>query len=428
MFRKRTLVIIALAAAILAGMSAMGLTAAKQKVTLWSYASNNIDEWKQREATVEQKFKIDLVIEQVAEQAFVQKLQAAMMDGSGPDIIEWRIEQNQILSADPKKCLVIPLDKYTSKSKVFKQVIKGRTAWCIYGGKVYGLPHDVHPVTLIYNDKLWKSVGVDMEKIETWDEFFTAAEKLCAEKKDGKPVHYALPYDQGGLGATMWMIWQQTGAQVLDKNGKPTFDSPAFKEFVTKWLGWIDRGVMCAWDWGNFGAQLNNGTLASYTSPDWWIAQVNEASKNWPFKVRPLPYYKKGGPRTSSWGGTFMAITKTAKNPDNLYKIIEYLQYDREAIVGVRFPVTDMIPPIASVWDSPAFQKPDARFGGFKLGQLLISLAKEMPQMNSGDIFWDAVATDFNTQFVEMAAKKVSVDAGLKTAQSAAMKRYEALK
>ncbi|MGE5599273.1 MAG: hypothetical protein ACM3XS_07820, partial [Bacteroidota bacterium] len=167
---------------------------------------------------------------------------------------------------------------------------------------------------------------------------------------------------------------------------------------------------------------------ASYTSPDWWISQVNEAAKNWPMKIRPLPYYKKGGPRTSSWGGSFMAITKTAKNPDNLYKVIEHMQYDREGIVGVRFPMTDMLPPIASVWDSPAFQKGDARFGGFKLGQFLIGLAKEMPQINTGDIFWDAVSTDFATQFVEMAAKKVSVEAGLKAAQAAAMKRYEALK
>ncbi len=424
MMRKKSLVVFGVLAAVLAiSLANFGLAAAKPRVIMWAYAANNIVEWKQREADVEKKFNVDFIIETVAEQAFVQRLQAAMMDGSGPDIIEWRIEQNQILSSDPKKCLAIPLDKYTSKSAVFKNVNKGRVAWCTYGGKVYGLPHDMHPVSLIYNDKLWKDVGVDMAKINTWDEFFAAAQKLSAEKKDGKPVHYALPYDQGGLGATMWMIWQQAGAQVLDKNGKPTFDSPAFKEFVQKWLGWIDLGVMCAWDWGNFGAQLNNGTLASYTSPDWWISQVNDASKNWPFKVRPLPYYKQGGPRTSSWGGTFMTITKTAKNPDDLYKVVEYLQYDRDAIVNIRFPATDMLPPI-NVYDAAPFHKADARFGGFKLGELLIDLANEMPAMNSGDIFWDAVFTDFNTQFVEMAAKKISVDAGLKTAQTNAMKRY----
>ena len=426
--RKALVIVAILAVALSLSLSSLGLTAArKERVVFWSFAANNIVEWKEREADIEKKFNIDLLIEHVAEQAFVQKLQAAMMDGSGPDIIEWRIEQNQVLSSDPKRCLVIPLDKYVNKSEVFKKVNKGRVAWCTYGGKVLGLPHDMHPVVLIYNDKLWKDVGVDLAKIETWDEFFEAAKKLCAEKKDGKPVHYALPYDQGGLGATMWMIWQQTGAQIMDKNGKPTFDNPAFKEFVQKWLGWIDLGVMCAWDWGNFAAQLNNGTLASYTSPDWWISQVNEASKNWPFKVRPLPYYKKGGPRTSSWGGSFMAIPKTsAKKADKLYPIMEYMQYDESAIKA-RWETGGMLPPFAGVWDDPIFKKPDPRFGGQKLGELLTTLAREMPSVNSGDIFWDAVFTDFNTQFPEMAAKKISVEAGLKAAQDAAMKRYNDL-
>ncbi|MGQ9778670.1 MAG: ABC transporter substrate-binding protein [Bacillota bacterium] len=423
---RKLLVVVAILAVVLS-LSSLGL-AAKERVVFWSFAANNIEEWKAREADIEKKFNIDLLIEHVAQNAFVQKLQAAMMDGTAPDIIEWLIENNQILAADPKKSLVVPLDKYVKKSAAFKNVVPGRVAWTTYGGHVYGLPHDVHPVCLIYNDKLWKDVGVDMATIETWDDFFAAAQKLCAEKKDGKPVHYALPYDPGGLGATMWMIWQQTGAQVLDKNGKPTLTSPEFKSFVEKWLGWVDLGVMCAWDWGNFGALLENGTLASYTSPDWWISQVDAASKKWPMRVRPLPYYKKGGPRTSSWGGTFMAIPKTsAKKADKLYPIMEYMQYDQSAI-KVRFEQTGMLPPFAGVWDDPIFKKPDPRFGGQKLGELLATLAKEMPSVNCGDIFWDVVVNDFNTQFPEMAAKKISVEEGLKRAQESAMKRYNALK
>lgn len=427
MSRKSVMVVAILVIALTVVLSGLGLTA-KAKVTMWSFASNNVAEWKAREADIEKKFDIDLEVVEVAQAAFVQKLQAAMMDGSAPDIIEWMIEQNKILAADPKKCLVIPLEKYTKASAAFKNVVPGRVAWQVYGGHVYGLPHDVHPVCLIYNDKLWKDVGVDVAKIETWDDFFVQAKKLTAQKKDGKPVHYALPYDAAGLGATMWMIWQQTGAQVLDKNGKPTFTASDFKFFVTKWLGWVDTGVMCTWDWGNFSAMLESGTLAAYTSPDWYISQINEASKKWPFKARPLPYYKKGGPRTSSWGGSFMAIPKTsAAKADMLYPIMEYMQYDASAI-KVRFQQTDMLPPFASVWNDEIFKKPDPRFGGQKVGELLTTLAKEIPSINTGDIFWEAVFTDFNTQFTEMAAKKVTIDAGLKAAQAAAMKRYDALK
>ena len=77
---------------------------AKDKVVFWSFAANNIEEWEARKAEIEKKFGITLVIENVPETAFVETLQATMMAGIDyPDIIEWRIEQNQILDADPKK-------------------------------------------------------------------------------------------------------------------------------------------------------------------------------------------------------------------------------------------------------------------------------------------------------------------------------------
>ena len=231
------------------------------------------------------------------------------------------------------------------------------------------------PVVLVYNDTIWKSVGVDMAKIKTWDEFFEAAKKLYAEKKV-----YALPYDAAGLAATMWMIWQQTGIQVLDEKGRPTLDTPEMQKFVKWWIDKINSGVMCNWDWGNFGALLANGTMASYTSPDWWISQVDAAVETgkYEFRVRDLPLYKEGGPRTSSWGGSFMAITRLAKNPDKLYKIIEYMQYEEEYL-HIRYKDAKMLPPLSSVWDHEVFKQPDPRFGGQKLGLLQIELAKGSP-------------------------------------------------
>ena len=177
---------------------------AKEKAVFCSYAANNIASGRRARQT-SAKFNIDLVIDG-AQNAFVETLQAAMMDGTGPDIIEWMIEENRILNADPKQCIVIPLDKYVEKSEVFKNVVPGRVAWVTYGGHVYGLPHDVHPCVLVYNDDLWKSVGVDLATIETWDEFFAAADKLADKKQDGRPVHYALPHIASGLNGTMFMV------------------------------------------------------------------------------------------------------------------------------------------------------------------------------------------------------------------------------
>jgi arabinosaccharide transport system substrate-binding protein len=430
--------LLALAVLALAGLTRDAQAAEKRKVTLWSFAQNNVDEYVKRKAEVEKKFDIELDIQVVPQDAFVQKLQAVMKDGQGaPDAIEWMIENNRILNANPKKSLVIPLDEYVAKSAEFKKVVPGRVAWVTYGGHTYGLPHDVHPVILIYNDTLWKAVGVDVAKIETWDEFFEASKKLTAEKKDGKPLHYALPSGNDGLGNTMFMIWQQTGSQILDKDGKPTFTSPEFSAYVTKWFDWYKTGAFTAWDWGNFKALLANGTLASYTSPDWWVPQVTLAAtgvdgdskveKKYEFRIRSLPVYKKGGPTSASWGGSFMAIPKTTKDPAFVYKVIEYLEYDPGALKA-RWE-TSMLPPFQEVWSDPMFQAPDSqkRFGGQSLGQIMIAGAKTMPKINSGDIFWDAI-NDFGEQYTEMATGKVSVADGLKKVQDKAQARFEAVK
>ncbi len=38
-------------------------------------------------------------------------------------------------------------------------------------GRVFGLPHDVHPVMLGYRADIVEAAGIDVSKIETWDDF-----------------------------------------------------------------------------------------------------------------------------------------------------------------------------------------------------------------------------------------------------------------
>jgi arabinosaccharide transport system substrate-binding protein len=412
--RKHLSVFMALVAAFI--LISCGSSKEKRTVVMWSFAANNVEEWKARKATIDQKFNIDLQIELVAQNAFVQKLQAVMMDGKNvPDIIEWMIENNRILNADPEKSFVLPLDKFTKKSDDFKKVPAGRVGWVTYGGHVYGLPHDVHPVLLIYNDTIWKSVGVDVAAVKTWDEFFEASKKLTAKKVKGKSEHFALPYGNDGLNNTMFMVWQTSGTQILDDSGKPTFTSPEFTGFVKKWMEWQKTGAFTAWDWGNFAALLANGTLCSYTSPDWWVPQVNNASKKYQFRVRELPTYKDGGATTASWGGSFLAIPRGTKDAARIYGIIEYMQYDKDSLVA-RWETTSMLPPFAEVWDNAAFKKADDRFGGQKLGELMAGAAKKMPTVKSGDVFWDAI-NDFTASYTEIASGKKTVEEGLKETQ-----------
>ncbi|HEQ71246.1 MAG TPA: extracellular solute-binding protein, partial [Spirochaetia bacterium] len=312
-----------------------------RKVLMWTFARNNLDEWEAREQEIEDVFNIDLQLELVPQNRFIRELQAVMLEGKGaPDIIEWMIENNRILFSDPERCFVLPLNDLYDRSPAFQKVPTGRLSWVTYGGNIYGLPHDVHPVILIYNDTLWKEAGTDVAAIRDWDQFFQAAQRLIAKKEKSQPLHYALPMGDGGLGDTMWMIFQQTGAQFFDKEGNPLFTSNKFKAFMVKWFEWRSLGVFSNWDWGNFNKLLKDGTVCSYTSPDWWVSQVNAAVEDgrYEWRIRDLPLYPGGnGSRTSSWGGSFLAVPKTTKAPNFIFKLVEYMQYGNPNIAVERY-------------------------------------------------------------------------------------------
>jgi ABC-type glycerol-3-phosphate transport system substrate-binding protein len=410
--------------------------AAPRKVTLWSFAQFGTEEYLRRKADVDRKFGVDLVVEVVPQDAFLKRLQTAFDDGNGvPDVIEWTIEYNGVLSADPRRSAVLPLDQYVEKSAVFQNVAPARAAWVTYGGHVYGLPHDVYPAVLVYNDTLWRSVGVDLAEIETWDEFFEAAKKLTAEQRNGVPAHYALPSGNAGLADTMFMIWQQTGAQLLDPDGKPRFTSKEFAGYVRDWLRWYRTGAFGPWEWGRFKAVLASGKLCSYVSPDWWVPQVNLAATGsdgdstvavkYQWRVRPLPAYRRGGTTSASWGGSFMAIPKGTKDPALVYAVMEYLQYDPSTLEE-RWSTTSMLPPRTDLWSDPVFDRADRRFGGQKLGRVLVAAGRNMPRIETGDVFWDA-RNLFNDRFGDIESGQVTVEDGLEQVQDAAMARYEQL-
>lgn len=423
--KKITLVLCALCALIFSSAQAEQEI---RTVTFWTFASNNCEELKRRKVEIEQKFNINLKIELMAQNTFVQKLQIAMMDQQGiPDIIEWMIESNRILSKDPEKSFVIPLNRFIARSTINNNISAGRSSLVTYGGNIYGLPHDAHPIIMVYNDTVWKNAGVDVAKIETWDEFFEKAKALRKFDENGKPKHFALPSSKGGLGDTMYMMWQQTGAQILTKDGRPNLNSFEFKNFVKKWSNWEKSGAITTWDWGNFQHLLKDGTYASYISPDWWVSQTDKAANEgkYQFKVRALPQYKKGIKTGSSWGGSFLAIPKGTKDPEKIYKIMEYMQYN-EAAATERFYETGMIPPVESIYDHNYFKREDPRFNGAKLTQIQIKSGKDLTKVLMADNFWNYLG-DFSQQFTEYCKEnRISFDEMIEYAQNGAMKRFNA--
>lgn len=399
----------------------------RRKVLLWSFAENNCEEWKRRKDDIDKKFNIDLQIELFGQNTFIQRLQAVMADGEGaPDIIEWLIENNRILSSDPEKSFVIPLNKYISKSMINNKILNSRLSWVTYSNNIYGLQHDVHPTVLVYNDTVWKRAGVDISKIETWDEFFEESKKLQKLKRNGQQVHFALPFGFGGLGDSMFMIWQQTGSQIITNDGKPNINSPEFIEFVRKWEEWMNTGSMVFWDFAKFSDCVEDGTYASFIATDWLLSYAITAAEKgkYTFKMRSLPAYKKESKYTSSWNESYLSIPKGTKDPDRIFEIMNYMLYDESVLIG-KYNEESIIPPVKSLWNHDIFNETNSKIGNEKTAQIQIQSAKNMPVIIVGDLFWDII-NDFNEQYsLYFTDGDISFDEMIENAQHNAMQRLD---
>ena len=61
------------------------------------------------------------------------------------------------------------------------------SAWgnCVYDGKTYAIPWDIGPCAVFYRRSIMKRYGIDVSKIETWDDYIDAGIELV-KKSGGK--------------------------------------------------------------------------------------------------------------------------------------------------------------------------------------------------------------------------------------------------
>jgi arabinosaccharide transport system substrate-binding protein len=155
-------------------------------------------------------------------------------------------------------------------------------------------------------------------------------------------------------------------------------------------------GFACGWG-QNFAKSVIDGLALFYICPDWRTKQfqMDVPAVAGKLKLMPLPAWKEGGLRTSTWGGTGLAFTKQCRDFDLAWKLAKYLYFDEEQL-GERFAATNILPPLKSAWELPELLEPREFFGGQPIGKLYAELAPQVPQEQSSPY-----ATAANAKFAE---------------------------
>lgn len=374
----------------------------------------------------ERRHNVKIRMELVGGRALQSRLQSALLAGTAvPDVAE--IEQGWIhyFIRGPLKDVgfrditdaLIREGYYDpKKSEKENRLVGPRLSIWMSRGRIFALPHDVHPVCLVYRADLMAKILSEpdvrrkhpkirsADDLDTWEKFVAFGRSLTKDLDgDGIPDRYALDLATNGGGPLRILLLQRGGA-LFTKDGRVAFDSEIVARCVYWYIHQIEGPDRIAFSagWGQtLSKAVLDGLVVFYFCPDWRTKFFQNDVPTLKGKMRlvPLPAWEPRGRRTSVWGGTGLVMTKRCRNPELAWKFCKFLYFDKNELGkrfagGEDFVGTNIIPPFKDAWDLPEFNRPDPFYGGQVVGRLYADLAPSTPP-------------DWRTAYTQLAQQKL---------------------
>jgi arabinosaccharide transport system substrate-binding protein len=362
-----------------------------------TFAPEHVDAYRLVLPRFEQMYGVKVQLELVDQKALQNRLQSALQVGAEvPDMVELMdgtmgyFTKGLIQDVD-----LIDLTDRVHQTGLYDSLVSSRFGKWSAGGRIFALPHDVHPVMLAYRRDLVEQLGIDVNKLTTWDEFCRVGREVVARTtgSDGVVQHYMLDLAADGSDA-LRMLLLQHGGKLFDGDGRVAFDGEASLDVVCWYVRQIQGPGRIAFPCGGrqtlAKAQID-GLCLFYFCPDWRTKQFENDVPELAGKMSlmPVPAWEPGGVRTTTWGGTGLAFTRPCRNVDLAWKLAMYLYYDLNQ-TGPRFAATNILPPLKAAWKQPQFDAPNLFYSGLHLGTAYAQLATQVPQEQSSPYLADA--------------------------------------
>lgn len=261
-----------------------------------------------------------------------------------------------------------------------------------FRGRKFGLPHDVHPMMLVYRADIVEAAGIDVSQVETWDDWFTLLRPLVQDLDgDGGVDRYLLGIDDV-IFTSLDCLYLQAGGSFFDREGKPSFREPTLARVIAKCVQWLSQpdavATLVPWQSGTRNRMFIEGYTIAWLCPDWGTAAIEReiSQLSGKLKLMPMPAWTPGGRRTSVLGGTMSGITKahspTKELRDEVWELQKHLIMNRNAAIN-QFKKFQVVSPRKDYWEDPVYDQPDPYFSNQPIGRMFIELAPDVPERTS---------------------------------------------
>jgi arabinosaccharide transport system substrate-binding protein len=332
------------------------------------------------------------------------KLLVAVQSGVGaPDIADIEISKYpNFLKGDIG---LVPLNDVIDPFR--DKFVQARLSIYAKGGINYGLCFHVGATVMYYNMDIMKAAGVDVDKIETWDDYVKAGLQVVA--KTGKPMTTLETTDQWSY----WPLITQQKSDFFDKNGNVILDNDInvktlqyMQDMIYKWKIAVPTPGGFHHSEQYYGA-MNAGSFGSIWMPMWYMGRFTDYMPDLAGKItiRPLPRWTKGGFRSAGMGGTGTSVLKQSKNIDLAKKFLFFAKGSKQGNIMI-WKILGFDPIRWDVWNDPAMSAPNKFTEYFQNGQdvfkMLLTVKDEIYPVTLTDKTPDLTDMVRNVVFVQV--------------------------
>jgi ABC-type glycerol-3-phosphate transport system substrate-binding protein len=361
-------------------LAAHPIPAKTATLTFWTFANTHYDAYLQAAPSFEAAHpgvKVDVQL--VSGQAVTSRLQAAFWaDLDVPDLVEVEIGSAGSFFRGPLADVgFVDLTERIHRAGLWERMVRARFAPYTRRGRIFGLPHDVHPVQLAYRRDLFDRWGIDARPIRTWDDFIRIGRRLTIPNK-----RYMIELSDSNSSNLEMFLFQRDGGY-FDPQGDCIFDNETAVQTMLWYVPLVAGPQKIGYSLGSdqiLTKAVEDGYLVCLICPDWRSKFIEKDIPRVAGKMAlmPLPAVMPGGRRTSTWGGTMLGITKHCPHPDLAWQLALHF-YLNKADLAQRFRGTNILPGLREAWSEPAFREPRPYWSGQPIGSLYAELAPHVP-------------------------------------------------
>jgi len=271
-------------------------------------------------------------------------------------------------------------------------------------GGIYGVPFDLDPGLLFYNETALKSAGIDASTIATYDDLLQAARDYKKAVPSAGPIHLEQATFLGQLQLEMYA--SQLGTSIADANGQLRLNSPEYQK-ILGFLNTVSQeglGTRAEYLGPTDVETLDSGDQVFYPWAIWFDFApqqlLTKTTGSW--RAMPLPAWTAGGPRSGAMGGSSFILPRDGQNSQLAWLFYEFLMFDKAGYTSVYGPndvypggLNTSIPSYLPAADpNTALFKPVDAMGGQDLWAVATSAGAQIPGSAPIPTWWSG-AVDY---------------------------------